>query len=245
MTHRGRARRTRSQLATVAPRSPRRRARRGCDLAGVPRRRRSRRRRRCAPTDEPVVARACGRVRGALVRARRCPAAAPRGRRGRPDDGVGDRARARGQRARAPDPRLTGRGPRVRIGRAVATGPAPSADRALARIRELVQLSDLLPRRCRQPPLHGRDARHAGRRRLAARRRAGRAVLLAVTAVLANRPGTAEHVAVVLGALRFWKPRPSSRRTPGSRSPVPRRCHGRRRPPTPAGRAWRCCRSAR
>jgi len=32
-------------------------------------------------------------------------------------------------------------------------------------------------------------------------------VLLAVTAVLANRPSTAERLAVVLGALRFWKPR--------------------------------------
>jgi uncharacterized protein (TIRG00374 family) len=44
-------------------------------------------------------------------------------------------------------------------------------------------------------------------------------VLLAVTAVLANSPGTAERVAVVLGALRFWKPRPSraDRRAAGAR----------------------------
>ncbi len=44
-------------------------------------------------------------------------------------------------------------------------------------------------------------------------------ILLVVTAVLANRPGTAEHVAVVLGALRFWKPRPSraERRDAGAR----------------------------
>ena len=44
-------------------------------------------------------------------------------------------------------------------------------------------------------------------------------ILLAVTAILANRPGTAEHVAVVLGALRFWKPRPSrtERRAAGAR----------------------------
>jgi uncharacterized protein (TIRG00374 family) len=44
-------------------------------------------------------------------------------------------------------------------------------------------------------------------------------VLLAVTAVLANSPGTAERVAVVLGAHRFWKPRPSraDRRAAGAR----------------------------
>ena len=44
-------------------------------------------------------------------------------------------------------------------------------------------------------------------------------VLLAVTAVLANRPETAEHVAVFVGALRFWKPRPSreERRAAGAR----------------------------
>jgi len=44
-------------------------------------------------------------------------------------------------------------------------------------------------------------------------------VFLAITAVLANRPGTAEHVAVVLGALRFWKPRVSreERRAAGTR----------------------------
>lgn len=44
-------------------------------------------------------------------------------------------------------------------------------------------------------------------------------LLLAITAVLANRPSTAEHLAVVLGALRFWKPRPSrsERRAAGAR----------------------------
>ncbi len=44
-------------------------------------------------------------------------------------------------------------------------------------------------------------------------------LLLAVTAVLASRPSTAEHLAVVLGALRFWKPRParSERRAAGAR----------------------------
>ena len=44
-------------------------------------------------------------------------------------------------------------------------------------------------------------------------------VLLAVTAVLANRPGTAERLAVVVGALRFWKPRPTrqARRAAGAR----------------------------
>jgi uncharacterized protein (TIRG00374 family) len=34
-------------------------------------------------------------------------------------------------------------------------------------------------------------------------------VVLLVTGVLANRPSTAEHLAVILGALHFWKPRPS------------------------------------
>ena len=44
-------------------------------------------------------------------------------------------------------------------------------------------------------------------------------IMLAITAVLANRPSTAEHVAVVLGALRFWKARPSrpDRRCRGAR----------------------------
>ena len=42
--------------------------------------------------------------------------------------------------------------------------------------------------------------------------------LLAVTAVLANRPSTAEHLAVIVGSLRFWKPRPprSERRAAGA-----------------------------
>ena len=70
-------------------------------------------------------------------------------------------------------------------------------------------------------------------------------VLLVVTGVLANRPSTAEHVAVVLGALRFWKPRSVPRRAPGVR----------RRDSTPTrwpwsvllgcACAWRCCRSRR
>jgi uncharacterized protein (TIRG00374 family) len=44
-------------------------------------------------------------------------------------------------------------------------------------------------------------------------------VLLVVTAVLANRPSTAEHLAVVMGALRFWKPKVSrtERRAAGAR----------------------------
>ena len=43
--------------------------------------------------------------------------------------------------------------------------------------------------------------------------------LLLATAVLANRPSTAEHLAIALGALRFWKPRPSreERRAAGAR----------------------------
>ncbi len=43
--------------------------------------------------------------------------------------------------------------------------------------------------------------------------------LLAVSAVLANRPRSAEHVAVLLGSLRFWKPRPvrDERRAAGAR----------------------------
>lgn len=44
-------------------------------------------------------------------------------------------------------------------------------------------------------------------------------LLLFVTAVVANRPGAAERVAVVLGALRFWQPRPPRdvRRAAGAR----------------------------
>ena len=44
-------------------------------------------------------------------------------------------------------------------------------------------------------------------------------LLLAVTAVLANRRGTAERLGVVVGVLRFWKPRPSlaERRAAGAR----------------------------
>jgi uncharacterized protein (TIRG00374 family) len=44
-------------------------------------------------------------------------------------------------------------------------------------------------------------------------------LLLLVTAVLANRPSTAERLAVVAGAVRFWKPRPAKdqRRAAGAR----------------------------
>jgi uncharacterized protein (TIRG00374 family) len=44
-------------------------------------------------------------------------------------------------------------------------------------------------------------------------------LVLFVTAVLASRPSSAEHIAVALGTLRFWKPRPSreQRRAAGAR----------------------------
>ncbi len=67
--------------------------------------------------------------------------------------------------------------------------------------------------------------------------------LLAVTAVLANRSGP-PNTAVELGALRFWKPRPSCAnagpQVPGS---MPTRWPSSAR--RAGGFAWRCSRSAR
>ncbi len=182
-----------------------------------------------------MVARAGRGVRGAVVPARRCAAATTGRRRRRPHGGVGNRARTGGQRARAPDPSLTGRGSGVRVGRTVTPGPAPSTDRTLARVRELVQLPDLLSRQRGQSPLHGRDSRHARRCRLATRCRTTGARPARRHGHPREPPrrrrtrGRRTRRAAVLEASAL------SNRTPRRRSTLPRRRHGRRRAPTPTG----------